>query len=116
MAINENHQQTQEPQQQTTNFIENPMEAHQEVIQNTPINLQEQQNAPINLQEQQMLVPLIDHENEFKRLSHANRLSSLDSIFDNNLVISHDNENFDVLENDTVLVRYDSSDSYFDKM
>ena len=82
------------------------METHQEVIQNTPINLQEQQ----------ILVPLIDHEYEFKRLSHANRLSSLDSIFDNNLVISHDNENFDVLENDTVLVRYDSSDSYFDKM
>ena len=79
------------------------------------------QNAPMSIPpEHKILVPLVDHhEYEFKRLSHANRLSSLDSLFDNNLVISQENaENHfvDAMEPDTVLVRYDSSDSYFDQM
>ena len=59
-----------------------------------------------------VLVPLRDHENR-KRLSRADRLSSLDSFFDENILCI---EEEDINLDHSRLIRYDSSDSYFDNM
>ena len=90
--------------QQQTNFIEGgtgPLES--EVEHSSTL-------APV-------LIPLREYD-DMKRLSRLNRLSSLDSFFDENIFCPDEHEEFaeEPVEHHTLLMRCDSSDSYFDNM
>ena len=87
-------------EQVQTNFIENPFE---EIALN-------EGESPTTIP---ILIP-VKHEN-LKKLSQENRLSSLDSIFDQNVSSSHEQGLFVELQN-PMAIRKVSSDSYFDKI
>ena len=111
-------------QQQQTNFIENPLgellevgvDEHSPALRSSLITCTP---GPSNL------ISLQDHDDQTKRASkysRLSRLSSIDSLFDQNLMIDCDNEDhnecmaIETKRNDSILVRTESSDSYFDKM